>query len=54
MKTVTYDETKWRLVPIKATEEILNVVLIETGARHITWAEAAWNSALAIAPEMPE
>lgn len=23
MKTITYDETKWRLVPIEPTEEML-------------------------------
>ena len=27
MKTVTFDETKWKLVPVEPTEEMLNAVI---------------------------
>ncbi len=56
MKTITYDETKWKLVPVEPTEEMLDAAGDECQYRKSahTVSEDRWAAMLAAAPAAPE
>lgn len=61
MKTVTFDETKWRLVPIEATEKQLDYavsfalnVSISANYKWTQYMSDVWSRMIAAAPEHKE
>lgn len=56
MKTITYDENEWKLVPVEPTHEMVLVgVNAGVNASHLgeKWFPAAYRAALAAAPQPP-
>lgn len=53
MKTVTYDETRWKLVPVKATHEMLEAAFLCT-AISVERLERAYRAMLSASPDGQE
>ncbi|GAA0809545.1 helix-turn-helix domain-containing protein [Cupriavidus gilardii] len=53
MKTITYDHTKWKLVPVEPTPEMI-VIADRTFATPGSSTRARYGAMLAVAPEAPE
>ena len=58
MKTITYDDTKWKLVPVEATKSMRKSVQIEMmspyGMSHGISASFIYDIMLSVAPQPPE